>query len=123
MNPLITVVILTRNEADNIARCLQSLQWADELVVVDDGSTDDTVALAENNGARVIHHRFESFAKQRNWALEHGQLKNEWVLMLDADETSTPEFQAAIENARQKPWTRPLSVEPSLDILMNISPG
>ena len=92
----VSAVVLTKNEEDNIGRCIESLGWASEVVVVDDGSTDSTVKIAESLGARVLNHSFESFAKQRNWALDHADLKNDWVLMLDADEVSTDEFAAEV---------------------------
>lgn len=92
----ITAVILARNEAKNIERCVQSLAGCDEIVVVDDGSTDETCELAKRLGARVVQNRFQSFAKQRNWALEHAELRNAWSLMLDADEAATPGFLAEV---------------------------
>lgn len=99
----ISAVILAFNEARNIKRCIESLTWCDEVVVIDDYSTDATVEIAESLGARVLQHRFESFAKQRNWALEHAAIKQPWVLMLDADEVATPGFaraaQLAVHNA------------------------
>jgi glycosyltransferase involved in cell wall biosynthesis len=95
----ITALILAKNEERDIARCVASLQWCDEVVVVDDGSTDATAALAIENGARVVDHRFESFAKQRNWALSNAGLRNEWVLHFDADEVSTPMFANEVANA------------------------
>ncbi len=88
----LSVVILARNEERNIERCIRSVNWCDDIVVVDDGSTDRTRELSERAGARVVDHRFESFARQRNWALEHADLKNDWVLMLDADEESSDAF-------------------------------
>lgn len=88
----LSVVVIAKNEQDNLPRCLQALSWADEVVVVDDYSKDDTVRVAEDCGARVLQHRFESFAAQRNWAIREGGLRNDWVLMLDADEVATPEF-------------------------------
>lgn len=94
----LSVVILARNEARNIPRCLDSLTWCDEVVVVDDGSTDQTAQLAREHGARVVQHPFESFARQRNWALDHAELKHDWVLMLDADECSSPEFQRSLKD-------------------------
>lgn len=95
----VSVVVLTKNEAANIERCLRSLSWAGEIVVIDDGSTDTTVELATQCGARVIDHRFQSFADQRNWALDHAELNHQWVLLLDADEVSTPEFASEIGSA------------------------
>jgi glycosyltransferase involved in cell wall biosynthesis len=87
--PTIAVVVLTLNEGSNIERCLQSVGWADEVVVVDSGSTDRTVELACAQGARVVGHRQKGnflFAEQRNWALEHGDLTCDWILFVDADE-------------------------------------
>ncbi len=92
----LSVVILARNEACNMARCVTSVAWCDDVVVVDDGSTDETVSLAQAAGARVVQNRFESFARQRNWALENAGLKHQWVLMLDADEASTDSFRNEI---------------------------
>lgn len=93
----LTVVVLARNEADNIERCLQSVAWCGERIVVDDGSTDNTASLAEACGARVVQHRFVSFAQQRNWALDEAGLDHDWVLMLDADEVMTEALRAEIE--------------------------
>ncbi len=95
----VTAVILARNEAHNIGRCLKSLEWCAERVVVDDSSDDDTVALAAACGARILNRRFDTFAGQRNWALEHGSLACNWVLMLDADEEVSPECRDAIFQA------------------------
>ena len=95
----ITALILAKNEERDIARCVISLQWCDEIVVVDDGSTDATTAKAIENGARVVNHRFESFAKQRNWALANADLRNEWILHFDADEVSTPSFAENVTSA------------------------
>ncbi|MEO1524558.1 MAG: glycosyltransferase family 2 protein [Planctomycetota bacterium] len=94
--PSIAAVILAKNEAVNLERCLGALTWTDEVVVIDDGSTDATVEIAEQMGARVVQHAFESFARQRNWALRHAELRSQWVLMLDADEVATDEFATEI---------------------------
>ncbi|MEZ5942719.1 MAG: glycosyltransferase family 2 protein [Planctomycetaceae bacterium] len=99
MAPSVAAVVIAKNEAENLSRCLPSLSWCDELLVVDDNSDDDSAAVAESCGARVVSHQFESFAKQRNWALREGGLNSDWVLMLDADEVSTPEFASAIHKA------------------------
>jgi glycosyltransferase involved in cell wall biosynthesis len=85
----LSVVILARNEAINIERCVAAVQWCNDIVVVDDGSTDGTAELASSCGARVVQHSFVNFAEQRNWAMDHAGLKHEWVLHLDADEVIT----------------------------------
>ncbi len=82
----VSVLVLTRNEEANIAACLKSVGWAGEVFVVDSFSTDSTVVIAERLGAKVRTHRFQGYAAQRNWALEHLPFSNDWVLMLDADE-------------------------------------
>lgn len=87
---MISVVILTFNEADNLPRCLASVAWCDDILVLDSGSTDATIAIAEAAGARVIHRAFDTFAHQRNHAMEQGALRHDWVLHLDADEVVTP---------------------------------
>jgi glycosyltransferase involved in cell wall biosynthesis len=89
-------VVLTRNEARHIGDCLDSLAWADERVVVDDFSSDDTAEIAAAHGVRVVSHRLESFAAQRNAAL--GAVDTDWVLFVDADERCTP---ALAEEVRQ----------------------
>jgi glycosyltransferase involved in cell wall biosynthesis len=89
---MISVVVLTHNEAVNVERCLASVSWSDDLLVIDSGSTDGTVALAEKLGARVMHRPFDSFAGQRNFALDQGGLKHAAVLHLDADEVVSAEL-------------------------------
>ena len=93
----VSALILTYNEERNIAVCLGSLSGIDDIVVIDSGSTDRTCALAEANGARILTRPFDNFANQRNFGLDEGGLRNEWVLHLDADEVATPEFLAALE--------------------------
>jgi glycosyltransferase involved in cell wall biosynthesis len=95
----LSTVIITKNEAINIERCLAALAWCDDVLVVDDFSTDETARLAEAHGARVVPHAFESFAGQRNWALDSGNLKHVWVLFLDADEVVTEAFRDALAQA------------------------
>jgi hypothetical protein len=80
----LVAVVLTKNNADQIGDCLDSLAWTDEQVIVDDGSTDDTVELARSAGARVVRNVMENFAAQRNVALE--AVEAEWILFVDSDE-------------------------------------
>src|ERR1044071_175769 len=90
---MLSVLIPTRNERRNIVECLASVAWCDEVVVVDSGSTDGTPDLARAAGARVIDFKWNGqFPKKKNWALENVPWKNEWVLILDADERILPEL-------------------------------
>jgi tetratricopeptide (TPR) repeat protein len=93
---LLTACLIVKNESANLARCLESVRGVvDEVVVVDTGSTDETVALAERLGARVFHHVWQhDFALARNAGLDHA--RGEWILHLDADEALTPETRASL---------------------------
>lgn len=83
----ITVIILTKNEEKNIEKCIKSAkQIADRIIVVDSGSSDQTVKLAHANGAEVVYHDWLGHARQFNWALDHCNIDTEWVFRLDADE-------------------------------------
>lgn len=84
MSVPISISIIAFNEAHIISKCLEKLSWANEIVVVDSGSTDETVSICESFGAKVIYNKFENFGLQKQFALE--QTKNNWVLSLDADE-------------------------------------
>jgi glycosyltransferase involved in cell wall biosynthesis len=95
MRPPVAALVLTRNEAANIQPCLATLQWTSDLVVVDCGSVDGTVALAQGMGARVVHHPWENWASQRNFALT--QTQEPWALFVDADERVPPELAAEIQ--------------------------
>jgi glycosyltransferase involved in cell wall biosynthesis len=101
MPPSISVAIITLNEEENIRECLESVSWADEIVVVDSGSTDRTVEIAKELTARVIHNDWPGYVAQKNFALD--ATTGEWVLCLDADERCTPELQKAILEALEKP--------------------
>jgi glycosyltransferase involved in cell wall biosynthesis len=93
MNPgqcKITAYIMTFNEARQIRAALETITWADEIIVVDSFSTDGTVEIARGFGARIISEKFCGFGKLRNFALEAAQ--NDWVFSLDADERCTPEL-------------------------------
>ena len=86
----ITLVVITYNEAANIARCLDSVPFAAEKLVVDSGSEDDTAVIAQARGARVVQQTWLGFGAQRNFAAT--QATNDWLLCLDADESLTPEL-------------------------------
>ena len=90
----ISIIIITENEERNIERCLRSVQWADELIVVDAFSTDKTHEIVHRMGGVMFQHRWEGFAIQKQFALD--QASGDWVLSLDADEEVTPELAAEI---------------------------
>ena len=91
----VSVAVITKNEERNIARCLDSVAWAPDLVVVDAFSNDETVHIAESLGARVFLREWEGYAAQKSFAA--AQALQPWVLSLDADEMVTPELAAEIE--------------------------
>lgn len=93
---MLSVVIITKNEAHAIADCLHSVSWADEIIVVDSGSTDDTVNICQQFGAKVtITDDWPGFGQQKNRAL--ALASQPWVLSIDADERVTPELQEEIK--------------------------
>jgi len=95
----ISVIILTSNEEKHIARCIESvIGFSDEILVVDSFSTDSTVLIAEQLGAKVFQHSFVNQAQQLNWFLETYNINSQWVLRLDADEIITPELAATLEH-------------------------
>jgi len=96
----LSVIIITRNEAANIRDCLESVAWADEIIVVDSGSTDATAEICGEFGAQVHKHDWPGFGAQKNRAL--GYAANEWVFSIDADERVTPGLRAAIEAVLRK---------------------
>ncbi len=82
--PTLSALVLTKNEARRIERCLRSLEWADEIVIVDDESDDDTVEICRRYTGNVVIHRMEGFGAQRNLGIERA--RGDWILSLDADE-------------------------------------
>lgn len=84
MSSHLSAVIITKNEEKNIKRCLESLTFCDEIVVVDSGSTDSTCEIAQAYGARVFHQEWLGYAQQKNFA--NGQASGKWILSIDADE-------------------------------------
>ena len=97
----ITAIIPTFNEEKNIARAIESVQWADELIVVDSFSTDKTLDIAEQYGAKVLQRSYVNSANQKNWAIP--QAKHEWIFLLDADEQATPALNKEIEKLFKDP--------------------
>jgi glycosyltransferase involved in cell wall biosynthesis len=100
---MISVLILTKNEERNLPECMGTLRWSDDVHVLDSYSTDATVAIASQFGAKVWYRAFDSFAQQQNWALENIQFLYPWVFYIDADERVTPELAKSMVNAVQNP--------------------
>ncbi len=99
--PALSAIIITRNEAKNIAACLESVAFCDERIVVDAGSSDETVAIAESYGAAVTTHQWAGFGRQKNVALSLA--RGDWVLSIDADERVSPPLAAEIRAAIASP--------------------
>jgi glycosyltransferase involved in cell wall biosynthesis len=97
----LSAVLITRNAAAVLEPCLDSLAFADEVVIVDSSSTDNTVELAKREGARVVHKEWLGFGRQKQFAVE--QASHDWVLCLDADERVSPELAQSIESALAAP--------------------
>ena len=103
----LTIGILTLNEEDNIAACIRSASFADQVIVVDSGSNDRTTAIACDLGAQVFRYDdWQGFALQRNRPLAHA--RGDYVFFLDADETISPAFrdelQAIVQSGEQATW-------------------
>lgn len=92
----LSVITITKDEAENIERCIKSARFADEHIVIDCGSSDNTVEIASRAGAKVIHHGWEGYGPQKNYGLSQAQ--GEWVLFIDADEEVAPELAEEIKN-------------------------
>ncbi|MEM7334595.1 MAG: glycosyltransferase family 2 protein [Chloroflexota bacterium] len=107
--PKLTAVILTLNEASHIKTCVESLSWADEVVVFDSYSEDDTVKIAQQAGATVFQSKFENYAQQRNAALD--AITTDWVFFVDADERGNEavaqEIRDKITNFPESAWHIP----------------
>ena len=99
----LSVAIITLNAATQLEACLQSVEFVDEIVLIDSGSTDGTQALATRYGARVIQQEWLGFGRQKQFAVDAAT--HDWVLCLDADERVSPELQASIKNALKNPST------------------
>lgn len=97
----LSVCIITLNEEDNIRAACESVSWADEIVVVDSGSSDRTAEIAAECGARVMQNSWPGFAAQKQFATD--QAKHDWILSLDADERVSEELRDSIQNVLAKP--------------------
>lgn len=92
---LLSVVVITKNEEARIKNCLDSVRWADEIIVVDDESCDKTVEIAKTFGSKIFVRKMDNEGRHRNWA--YAKAKNNWVLSLDADEIVTAELKDEIK--------------------------
>lgn len=110
----ISVLILTLNERQNITRCIEALDWSDDIVVLDSFSTDGTQQLASELGARVHERQFDDFAGQRNYALDNIEFKHQWLLHLDADEVVTKELRDELSAVLKKPQYRVFKIPSKL---------
>lgn len=100
---MISVLILTLNEENNLPACLDTVAWSDDIHVLDSFSTDRTVEIARSRGAHVAFRNFDSFAQHQNWALQNLPFKHPWVFYFDADERVTPALARAMQLAVQNP--------------------
>lgn len=101
----VSAVILTHNEARNIVSCLSALRRVADVVIVDSGSTDETLVLAASvrPDVRIFSHPFLDFGDQRNWAIDHCELRHDWLLFVDADEYCDPELLSEISEFTSNP--------------------
>ncbi|MDP3876147.1 MAG: glycosyltransferase family 2 protein [Methylobacter sp.] len=97
---MLSIIIITKNEASHIARCMESVSWADEIIVLDSGSHDDTVAICRQFTDKVYQTDWPGFGIQKQRALD--KAGGDWVLSIDADEVVTPELRLEIEQALQQ---------------------
>lgn len=98
--PQISAIIITKNEEKNLSRCLESLKWADEIIVLDSGSEDRTIEIAKSFGAKIFIESWKGYTTQKNSALE--KTTGEWVVSLDADEEFSVEAQDDIREFIEK---------------------
>ncbi|WP_058187725.1 glycosyltransferase family 2 protein [Terracidiphilus gabretensis] len=105
MRQTLSVAMIAMNEEANLPRTLESVKWADEIILVDSGSRDRTLEIAESYGAKTSHHAFDGHGEQKNVALD--LCTQDWILLLDADEELTPELQKEVQRtlAAEPPFT------------------
>jgi len=101
---MIDVLIITFNESLNLPHCLGALRgWTRRIFVIDSGSTDGTQDIARSFGAEVVHHDWEGYARQKNWALRHLPFEADWILIVDADEVITEQVQKRLIEIASRP--------------------
>jgi glycosyltransferase involved in cell wall biosynthesis len=100
---MISILVLTKNEENNLPACLASVAWSDDIHVLDSLSTDRTPAIAEAAGAKLTQRPFDNWAAHQNWALANIPFRHPWVFYIDADETVTPGLHASLLAAVQNP--------------------
>ena len=100
----LSVIIPVKNEEANIGACIDSVAWADQVIVVDSLSSDRTCEIAEKKGAQLFQFEFRGgWPKKKNWALEHLPFDHDWILLLDADERVPPQLAEEIASVIQRP--------------------
>jgi glycosyltransferase involved in cell wall biosynthesis len=100
---MISILILTLNEENNLPACLETCTWSDDIHVLDSYSTDKTIQIAQGYGAKVWFRKFDSFSQHQNWALENIPFKHPWIFYFDADERITPELAQSLRQAARSP--------------------
>jgi len=95
----VSVLILTKNEQDDLPGCLESVSWSDDIHVLDSYSDDNTVAIAQSCGAKMAYRKFDYFSAHQNWALQNIPFQYPWVFYIDADERVTAELAQSIHRA------------------------
>jgi len=100
---MVSILILTKNEEQDLPGCLQTVAWSDDVHVLDSYSTDQTVEIAQAAGAIVTQRHFDNWAAHQNWALANIQFRYPWVLYIDADERVTPELASSIFHGVRNP--------------------
>ncbi len=103
----ISVLILTLNEEDNLPQCLQSVEWSDDIIVLDSFSTDRTIKIAEEMGAQVVQRRFDNWSAHQNWAVRNIRFKYPWVYYSDADEIVPAELRDEMLAVTNNPGAEP----------------
>src|ERR1700730_10970164 len=96
---MISVLILTKNEEQDLPGCLESVRWSDDVHVFDSYSTDETLEIAKAAGAHVTQRQFDNWSAHQNWGLANIPFRHPWVFYLDADERVTPELAANLRRA------------------------